>query len=91
MLSGLVVVMSPVMGDAINVELPGTAEITDTAQYFADFILVLYLPLVWLASFSNLGLFLSPGSGSADQLHLKLQKSQSVVLWEILNVAKKAL
>jgi len=37
MLSGLVVIKSLVIGDAINVELPVTAEVTEYAQYFADF------------------------------------------------------
>lgn len=53
MLSGLVVIMSPVMGDAINIELPVTVEVTENAQYSVDFRLMLYLPLVCLASFSN--------------------------------------
>lgn len=39
------------MGDAINVELPVTAEVT---QYFADFRLTLCSLLVCLASFSIL-------------------------------------
>lgn len=50
MLSGPVLIMSPVMGDAINVELPVTAEVTENAQYFADFSLMLYTPLACLAS-----------------------------------------
>lgn len=54
MLSGPVLIMSPVMGDAINVELPVTAEVTENAQYFADFSLMLYTPLACLAIFSNL-------------------------------------
>lgn len=41
MLSGLVVIASPVMGDAVNVELPVTAEVTENAQYFAGFSLML--------------------------------------------------
>lgn len=54
MLSGFMVIMIPVMGDAINVELPVTAGVTENAQYFADFSLTLYSLLVCLASFSNL-------------------------------------
>lgn len=53
-LSGLVVIRSPVMGDAINVELPVTAKVTENALNFADVSFVLYSPLVCLASFSNL-------------------------------------
>lgn len=52
-LSGLMVIMSPVMGDAVNVEFPVTAEVTNT-QYFADFSPMLFSPLVCIASFSNL-------------------------------------
>lgn len=48
------VIMSPVMGDTVNVEFPVTVEVTLNAQYFADFSPVLYSPLVCLASFSNL-------------------------------------
>lgn len=42
------------MGDALNVELPVTAEVTENALYFAGVSFVLYSPLVCLASFSNL-------------------------------------
>lgn len=54
MLSGLMVIISPVMGETINAELPVTAEVPLKAQYSADFIPILYSPPVCLASFSNL-------------------------------------
>lgn len=54
MFSGLMVIMSLVMGDTINVELPVTAEVSLNAPYFADFSPILYSPLICLASFSNL-------------------------------------
>lgn len=50
MLSGLMVIISPVMGDTINAEFLVTAEVTLNAQCFADFSLMLYSPLVCLAS-----------------------------------------
>lgn len=43
MLSGLAVVMSPVVGDTVNVELSMTAEVTENAQSLADCSLMSYL------------------------------------------------
>lgn len=57
MLSGLAV-MSPVMGDAVSVELSVTAEVTENVQYLADCGLISYPPMVCLASFSNFTFFL---------------------------------
>lgn len=53
-LSGLMVIMSPVMVDTINGDFPVTAEVTLNAQCFTDFRPMLYSPLNCLASFSNL-------------------------------------